>query len=86
MKESEKIDKYLDLARKQKKLWNMRVTMIRIAFSALEMIQKRTKNRLGELVIRERIETIQTTILSRSTGILSKVLETWQNLLSLSLQ
>ena len=26
MKESEKIEKYLDLAREQKKLWNMKVT------------------------------------------------------------
>ena len=28
-KESEKIDKYLDLARELKKLWNMKVTIIK---------------------------------------------------------
>ena len=35
MKESEKIDKYFDLARKQKKLWKMNVTVVSIVVGAL---------------------------------------------------
>ena len=35
IKETEKTDKYLDLTKVLKKLWNMRVTMIPIVFSAL---------------------------------------------------
>ena len=35
IKESEKLDKYLDLARKMKKLWNMKVTVISIVVGAL---------------------------------------------------
>ena len=34
LKESEKKDKYLDLARELKKLWNMKVTIIPIAIGA----------------------------------------------------
>ena len=35
LKESEKKDKYLDLARELKKLWNMKVTFISIVIGAL---------------------------------------------------
>ena len=40
IKESEKIEKYLDLARGLKKLWNMKVTVISIVVGALGMISK----------------------------------------------
>ena len=39
-KGNEKIDKYLDLARESKKLWNMRVTVIPIVVGALGMVPK----------------------------------------------
>ena len=52
MKESEKIDKYLDFGRKLKKLWNMKVTVITIAvftlatvFKSLEELKNERKNR-----------------------------------------
>ena len=35
LKESEKKDKYLDLARELKKLWNMKVTLVPIVIGAL---------------------------------------------------
>ena len=38
MKESEKIDKYLDLARELKKLWNMKVMVIPIIVGFLETV------------------------------------------------
>ena len=41
LKESKKKDKYLDLARELKKLWNMKVTIILIVISALGTVMKR---------------------------------------------
>ena len=38
LKESEKKDKYLDLAREIKKLWNMKVTIVPIVIGALGTI------------------------------------------------
>ena len=40
LKESEKKGKYLDLAREQKKLWNMKETMIPIVLGALSTVTK----------------------------------------------
>ena len=40
LKESEKKDKYLDLARESKKLWNMKITIVPIAIGALGTIRK----------------------------------------------
>ena len=40
LKESEKKDKYLDLARELKKLWNMKVTIVSIVIGALGTITK----------------------------------------------
>ena len=40
LKECEKKDKYLDLARKLKKLWNMQVTIIPIVIGAFGIVTK----------------------------------------------
>ena len=40
LKESKKKDKYLDLARELKKLWNMKVTIVPIVIGALGTITK----------------------------------------------
>ena len=40
LKESEKKDKYLDLARELKKLWNMKVTIMPIVIGALGTVTK----------------------------------------------
>ena len=40
LKECEKRDKYLDLARELKKLWNMKVTIITIVIGAFGMVTK----------------------------------------------
>ena len=79
MKESEKIDKYLDLARELRKLWNMMATVVPMEVGALGTIPKGLAK---PLEIRGRIETTQTTEL-RTTGILRRVLETRRDLLSL---
>ena len=54
IKESKKIDKYLDLAREQKKPWNPRVEVIPIEVRVFG---------LEEYEIGERIETTRTTAL-----------------------
>ena len=73
-KKSEKRDKSLDLARKLRKLWNMKVTLTSIVIGALRMVPKILVRRLKEMDISGRIETIQTTALLRSARILRRVL------------
>ena len=58
LKENEKMDKYLDLARELKKLWNMKVKVISIVFGALGTVPKGLEKGLESLEIRGRIETI----------------------------
>ena len=47
IKESKKIDKYLNLAREQKILWNMWVTVIPIVIGALGMVPKGQEKKTG---------------------------------------
>ena len=75
-KESEKKDKYLNLARELKKLWNMKVTIVPIVIGALGTITKGLLKGLEDLDIGGRAETIQTTALLRTARILRRVLET----------
>ena len=76
LKESVKKDKYLDLARELKNVWNMKVTMILIVISAVVTVTKGLAQGLKDLDIIGRVETIQTTALLRSPRILRRVLET----------
>ena len=75
LKESEKKDKYLDLARKLKKLSNMKVTIIPIVIGAFGTVTKGLLNRVEDLEIRGRMETIQITTLLRTDRILRRVRE-----------
>ena len=86
LKESEKKDKYLDLARELKKLWNMKVAIVPIVIDAFGTITKGLLKGLEDLEIGGRVETIQTTALLRTARILRRVLETRGELLSLKLQ
>ena len=86
LKESEKKDKYLDLAREFKKLWNMKVTIVPIVIGALGTITKGLLKGLEDLEVGGRVETIQTTALLRTARILRRVLKTWGDLLSLKLR
>ena len=58
LKENEKKDKYLDLARKLKKLWNKKVTFISIIIGAFGTVTERLIQGQEELEIRGRVETI----------------------------
>ena len=86
LKECEKRDKYLDLARELKKLWNMKVTVIPIVIGAFSIVNKGLLKGLEDLKIRGRVETVPTSGLLRSARILRRVLETWGLLLSFKLQ
>ena len=74
LKECEKKDKYLDLARELKKLWNMQVTIIPIG--AFGTVTKGLLKELEDLEVGRRMEIIQTTALLRTARILRRVLET----------
>ena len=86
LKECEKKDKYLDLARELKKLWNMRVTIVPIVIGAFGTITKGLLTGLEDLGVGGWSETIQMTALLRTARIVKRVLETWRDLLSLKLQ
>ena len=86
LKEYEKRDKYLDLARELKKLWNMKVTIIPIVIGAFGTVTKGLLKSLEDLEVGSRVKTIQTTALLKTARILRRVLETWGDLLSLNLQ
>ena len=79
LKESEKKDKYLNLARELKKVWNMQVTVIPIMISAFGIFTKGLLKGTGGLEVGGWLETFQTTALLRTAWILRKVLETWGN-------
>ena len=85
-KEYEKKDKYLDLAIELKKLWNMKVTIIPIVIGAFGTVTKGLLKGLEDMEVGGRVETIQTTALLKMARILRRVMETWGDLLSLSLQ
>ena len=76
LKECEKKDKYLDLARELKTLWNMQVTIIPIVIGAFGTVTKGLLKRLEDLEVGGRVETIQTTTLLRTARILRRILET----------
>ena len=86
LKQCEKRDKYLDLARELKKRWNMNVTEIPVVIGALSTVTKGLVQGLDDLEIKRRVETIQTAALLRSTRILRRVLETWGDLQSFRFQ
>ena len=76
LKEWEKKDKYLDLARELKKLWNMQVTITPIVIGAFRKLTKGLLKGLEYLEVDGRVETIQTITLLRMARILRRVQET----------
>ena len=85
LKEYEKKDKYLDLAREFKKLWKL-VYNCTNRDSASGTVTKRLLKGLEEFEAGGRVETIQMITLLRTARILKRVLETRGDLLSLKHQ
>ena len=77
LKECEKKDKYLDLARELKKNYG---TIIPIVIGAFGTVTKGLLKGLEDLEVGGRVETIQTTAVLRTARILRSVLETWGDL------
>ena len=76
LKEGEKKDKYLDLAKELKKQWNMKVTIVPIVIGSLGTVTKGLLKGLEDLEVGGRGETIQTTALRRTARILRQIQET----------
>ena len=76
LKECEKKDKYCDLARGLKKLWNMKVMIVPIVIEAFGTIRKGLLKGPEDLEVGRWVETIQMTVLLRTARILRGVLET----------
>ena len=81
LKESEKKDKYLNLAWELKKLLYMKVTVILIVIGT---VTKGLLKGLEDLEVGGRVDTIQITTLFRTAGELRSVLEIWGDLLKLT--
>ena len=86
IKENEKKDKFLGLASDLKKLWNMKVTIIPIMIGTFGTVTKGLLKEVDDLEITRRMETIETTTLLRTAGILRRVPETCRDVKSLKLQ
>ena len=67
IKESEKRNKSLDLARKPRKLCNIKVTVIPLVIGALGTVPKDLERGMEELEIRRRIKTMQTVEIGLNT-------------------
>ena len=77
IKEIETKDMYMELVRETRKLCYISVMVILIVTGGLRTVLRGLQRERKELETREKIETIQTTALLRSTRILRRVLETW---------
>ena len=64
----------------------MKVAIIPIVIGAFVTVAKGLSKWQEDLEVGGRVETIQTTALWRTAGILRRIQETWANLLSLKLQ
>ena len=86
LKECEKKNKYLDLARELKKFWNMKVTIVPIVIGTFGTVTKGLLKGLEDFEVGGQVEIIRMTALLRTARILRRVLQTWGDLLSLKLQ
>ena len=74
-KEVEKIEKYFDLARELKKVWNMKVTVVLLVAGALGTPAKALDKRLKTTGMKAKNAGLQKIVLIHTGRILRKVLE-----------
>ena len=74
-KETEKYEKYQDLAREIKRIWKSRSQVVPVVVGALGSVSQKFAGHLEQLGIRDRTRTMQTSALIGSAHILRKVLE-----------
>ena len=69
-KEVEKIEKYLDLARELKKVWNIKVAVVLLVVGALGTLAKALDKRLKTIGIQTKIIELQKPVLIHTSRIL----------------
>ena len=74
-KEMERIEKYQDLARKLRKIWDKQVKVIPIIIGAVETTPKLLRKRLKDTGIETKVVELQKSAILYSARILRKVLE-----------
>ena len=74
-KETEKYEKYQDLARDIKRVWKSRTKVMQVVVGALGSVSKKLAGHLEQLGIKNRTRTMQKSALLGSSQILRKVLE-----------
>ena len=71
----EKIEKYQDLIRELKKLWNMKIVVIPVVLGALGTTPKTLQKRMKGIGIETKIGELQKTVIIHTVRILRKFLE-----------
>ena len=74
-KEQEKIEKYQDLVRELKKIWNMPIVMVPLVIGTLGTISKQFKNNLKKIDIQTKLNELQKTVVINTARIIRKVIE-----------
>ena len=74
-KENEKVQKYQDLARELRKLWQVKVKVVPVVVGALGTIAKALEKHLKEIGTSVRVELLQKAALLGTARILRKTLE-----------
>ncbi len=75
LKETEKIQKYQDLARELRKIWQVKVKVVPMVVGALGTIPKALGNNLEEIGTNVRVDQLQKATLLGTARILRKTLE-----------
>ena len=73
-KETEKYEKYQDLAREIKRIWKSRTKVVPVVVGALGSVSKKLAGKLKQLGIKDQTRTMQKSALLGSAHILRKVL------------
>ena len=74
-KEAEKVEKYQNLARELRRMWEVKTKVVPVVLGALETVPLRLKGNLKGIGVDTSITLIQKTALLGSGRILKKVLE-----------
>ena len=76
-KETEKCEKYQDLAREIQRIWKSRTKLVPVVVGALGSVSKKLAGHMEQLGIKNRTKTMQKSALLGLAQILRKVLEVW---------
>ena len=75
LSQNEKVEKYQDLAREVRRIWQVKVKVIPIEMEALGTIPKALKSNLEDIGVDIDVEVLQKSVLLGTARILRKLLE-----------